>query len=147
MDTKDRRERDLLQAMHNLVEAILSGNIEHPYLLLHVDYSQFRGTHDRIRRELDIYEFLDLIRELNETHYPQTGLEITDQTVDFGETAESGEAVVWQFIKVIRFEEQLVRNGLRMSKWIQNSQGIWKCFYAAIFRCDPLVFAEGDQLF
>lgn len=145
-DTTDPREWQLLQAQRNLVAAVMTGDPKHPYLVRHVNYADFQGTHDRTQRLMNIYEFLELIRELNASHYPKTRLEITDEAVDFDVKGTNGEdeAVVWQFMKVIRFEEEIVRNGLRMSKWRLSPKGIWMCYYCAVFRCDPLVSAERD---
>lgn len=144
--TADPREWQLLQAQRNLVAAVMTGDASNPYLLRHVDYNDFQGTHDRTQKVMNIHEFLELIRELNASHYPTTRLEVTDEAVDFDVKSDDGmeQAVVWQFMKVIRFEEEIVRNGLRMAKWRQSPRGIWMCYYCAVFRCDPLISADSE---
>ena len=111
-------ELQLRQHARDLVEAIITCDPNHPFLLKRLA-PEFQGTHDRSITPMNKDEFLSLIGHLTCSHHPHSRMEITDEWVDLeGENVEVPHAIAGQFLGVSRYREGLARKGMRMSKLV-----------------------------
>lgn len=131
----------LLSLAKKVGDLLLGGDEHHPWLIQHAA-ADFEAFHDLSLEPMTMVEFIRLARKLNAVHPHCRRLDILNSWVEW-ETAgdskgsEEVSAVVWQFARVVMNSEGTVRDGLRVSRWRRRPEGVWLCYYYALWRCDP----------